>query len=58
MRTLALTDEQAKWLERHLENVSSDRYWRGLRLTGSDDADEHIEAIKAKLERELERGKW
>lgn len=55
MKTVALTDEQAAWLKGHLDSISANRHWQeGERI----DSDEHVDAIRAKLEREIAKEKW
>jgi hypothetical protein len=57
MVDLKLTEEQAKWLRKHLDDLLDDAHWgRGV-LRGDGDAKEHAQTIHDKIELEEDR-KW
>ena len=53
MRNLALTDEQADWLEKHLDGLLTNDSWAGsgpgASQRMSDDGREHATAIQRKV---------
>jgi hypothetical protein len=55
MKTIELTEEQAKWLKEHLDSRAVDRHYKGGPRV---DADEHADAIRLKLQREIDRERW
>lgn len=55
MKTIELTDEQAKWLRDHLDSRAADLHYSGRKRT---DADEHNETILEKLKREIDKDRW
>lgn len=55
MKTIGLTDEQAKWLMEHLSSRRVDRHYDQKERT---DADEHADAILEKVKREIDKERW
>ena len=56
MKTISLTDEQAKWLLEFLDHKSAERAWDSV--PERTDADEHTDAIRAKLAAEIRKHDW
>jgi hypothetical protein len=62
MITISLTDEQAKWLQTHLDAELDDAHWgRGV-LSGRSNRDgddkEHAQTIHDKVKAQLKKGSW
>ena len=55
---LRLTDDQAKWLRKHLDNIIIDGKWQSGPLNGNLDATEHAQTIRDKIKRVEEERKW
>jgi len=55
MKTIELTEEQAKWLMEHLSSRRVDRHYQTGPRT---DGDEHADSILEKVKRKLDQEKW
>lgn len=51
-----LTNEQARWLEKHLDVLLDDAHWGYLKMDS--DQKEHAQTIQNKIRKELDSKKW
>lgn len=55
---LQLTDEQAKWLSKHIETLESDWHWNNDSRSKDPDDMEHARTIKQKTDAQLRLQTW
>jgi len=55
---LKLTDEQAAWLRKHLDDLLDDAHWQRGVLRKDGDAREHAQTIHDKIKKDQESKSW
>lgn len=54
---IILTNEQARWLSKHIDSMQEDWHWNPRNRPSTDDM-EHAATIKRKVDADLSHGGW